>query len=230
MNTSILNLSTLFVILNTGFCSSCKDKNEPETVCTPQNTAYFPQDAKDRFFFKEGTWWVYENSDTKETDSIWVTNASFRYWSADNMEDGNIKNKCYETGRIEIYSLYNGIKTHLVQRSFSYIGGKPGINPAQEHFTLDDAIPMFDFRPVYRFDIFGEQYQTPNQESAEITFKDSIEVNGELYNNVLHYYYPNGVSPHDYLEEAWYAKNVGTIKYISKDHSTWILVKSKIIQ
>src|SRR5690606_10575757 len=99
-------------------------------------TAYFPQDAKDRFFFKKGTWWVYQNITTKELDSVWVSKANWSYVSADNMRDGYIKNKCYETGIVEVYSLKNGVTTFLTQRIFSHIGGVSGINPKQEHNTI----------------------------------------------------------------------------------------------
>lgn len=76
----------------------------------------------------------------------------------------------------------------------------------------------------------GGQYETPNQEGAEIVFEDSITINGKTYNNVMYYFYPPNTANPDYLQEAWYAKNVGTIKYISKDNSTWVLIKSNIIQ
>lgn len=108
--------------------SNCKKGNQDnkggiETVCNSANTAYFPQDAKDRFFFKAGTWWVYENIDTKERDSIWVKSAECHSWSADGKEGGYIKNKCYESCRMEIFSLKDNASTHLAQRSFSIIGG-----------------------------------------------------------------------------------------------------------
>lgn len=229
----LIVLSVAFVSLMQ--LSSCflknKEKDE-ETVCTPQNTAYFPQDAKDRFFFKTGTWWVYQNITTKELDSVWVSNANWSYVSSDNMEDGYIKNKCYETGIVEIYSLRNGEITFLTQRMFSYLGAKPNINPSQEHNTLYESNPNFNYRPIYRFNITGGQYETPNQINAEIVFIDSITINNKQYMDVLYYSYLSNIPPpYEYIKDAYYAKNSGAIKYTRSDDNTqWELIRSHINQ
>lgn len=99
MNNPNIHLTTLLVILTvTGPCSSCKDSVQDEkTVCTAQNTVYVPKDMKDRFFFKEGSYWIYKNLATSETDSIWVWSSYNDNYPANELDDKDIKDKCYET-------------------------------------------------------------------------------------------------------------------------------------
>lgn len=85
----------LLILIQSSSCSN-KNKNEEETVCTTQNTVLVPQDLKDRFFFKEGTYWIYKNIASNETDSLWVVLGNVETISVDNKNYGYIKNKCYE--------------------------------------------------------------------------------------------------------------------------------------
>lgn len=155
MNTSIVHLTTLFVILTVaGPCSSCKDKNEPETVCTPANTVLVPQDMKARFFFKEGTYWIYKNLQTNETDSIWVWISYNDNYPANKLDDSDIKDKCYETfttntksEKFPNNSNYNrwGINTYP----------QKGKNLTNELFGLEDATSLTNYFPNYRIEIKG---------------------------------------------------------------------------
>lgn len=227
MNTSILNLSTLFIILNIGFCSSCKDKDEPETICSPANTVLVPQDMKDRFYFKTGTYWIYKNLATQEIDSLWVIADVIENINVD--DDGFIKNKCYESFQIAIRSLlftqkgrYNNYQLDFFPQS--------GHNLSNESYTLYDHSPLNNNNTVFRIELKGKSYE--NQMGASIEFKDSIVTNDNItYKDVLHLYYPTGTSTYDYLREMYYAKNKGLVKFKrNTDNSEWELIQSKIIQ
>ncbi|MDZ4758730.1 MAG: hypothetical protein SGJ10_11430 [Bacteroidota bacterium] len=63
---AILCLITLLAL-----CISCNLNKKPK--CTQSNTVHVPQNAIDYFYFKEGSWWVYEDEATKEQDSVWVS-------------------------------------------------------------------------------------------------------------------------------------------------------------
>lgn len=67
---------------------------------------------------------------------------------------------------------------------------------------------------------------------AEIEIADSMRLTSSiLYKDVLHIYYPQGISTYDYLIDMYYAKNTGLIRFKkNKDNSQWELIRSLIIQ
>jgi hypothetical protein len=69
---TIRSLSCAFIVIFINGC--CKDKNPYMEGCqsiTPEELGFFSLDSiKPYFFFKEGSWWVYQNDSTLETDSI----------------------------------------------------------------------------------------------------------------------------------------------------------------
>ncbi len=227
MNTSILNLSTLFVILNTGFCSSCKDKNEPETVCTSANTVPVPQDMKDRFFFKEGTYWIYKNLATNKTDSLWVIANTMESINVDDDDYGFIKNKCYERFVSTIKSDFQA--TDSYHNVYAIIIHPKKGQPDSELFGLEDFNLPLD-RLAYRIENRGGQYE--NQMGAEIELTDSlVTADNIVYKDILHLYYPTGTSTYDYLRDMYYAKNKGLVKFKrNTDNSEWELIRYNIIQ
>src|SRR4051812_32716322 len=67
-----LFLGLLFISLITLY--TCRNDNN--LVCTDKNTVKLCQAAKDFFFFKKGSWWVYKEQLTGVTDSVWVSEDS----------------------------------------------------------------------------------------------------------------------------------------------------------
>lgn len=226
---SILNLTTLFIILNVGFCSSCKDKDEPETNCTPDNTVLVPQDMKDRFFFKVGTYWIYKNLQTNETDSIWVWISYNNPLSVNREDFGFIKDKCYETFTTNTMSKKIPNNSNYNRWGID-IYPKEGKKLTNELFGLEDATSLTNYFPNYRIEVRGGVYE--NQSGSEITMLDSITTQDNIvYKDVLWLKYQAGILTRDYLDDMHYAKNIGLVKFHRfTDTSDWELIRYKIIQ
>lgn len=231
MNTHFKQLGILLIILSIALsCQSCKDdKQEMATVCTPDNTVLVPQDMKDRFFFKEGTYWIYINLQTQEIDSIWVWSSYNDNYPATDLDDSGIKNKCYETFTVNTKSRrYPKLETYNRYGLHPY--PKAGKNLADEVFEIWDRTELNDMRAIYRTNMKGSQYE--NQMGAEITRLDSFLTKSNIvYHNILHLKYSQGLTTQDYLDDMHYAKNIGLVKFHRfTDTSNWELIRCKIIQ
>ncbi|MCU0442002.1 MAG: hypothetical protein MUE96_06365 [Bacteroidia bacterium] len=60
-----------------------------------------------------------------------------------------------------------------------------------------------------------------------LAYLNFIEVNNTQFNDVLRIYYTQ--QPYDILRDAWYAADVGLVKFIRLDGSVWELKRFKII-
>ena len=80
------------VCLGALFLSSCDEDFE----CSSDNTVPIPQNMKDFFYFKEGTWWVYYNTKTHLYDSLWVRKSSLNVYRGEGREGFGKIDKCYE--------------------------------------------------------------------------------------------------------------------------------------
>lgn len=67
-----LTILAFAVILIALSIASCKD-DEPNTPSDPCTTCQSVMEAKDYFYFKMGSWWVYEEETSHERDSMYVT-------------------------------------------------------------------------------------------------------------------------------------------------------------
>lgn len=63
--------------------------------CT-NNTMPLPQMAKDYFLFKNGSYWVYENTSNNDIDSFYVDGFTYRTGDNTQYKYGNELNHCYE--------------------------------------------------------------------------------------------------------------------------------------
>ncbi len=63
---------TLFFLAIIGFVSSCCKKD------TPPPTYYVPQELKDWMYYKQGSYWVYQDSASNINDSVYVTSSEIK--------------------------------------------------------------------------------------------------------------------------------------------------------
>ncbi len=69
---TITNMATLAFAFGIALfnLTGCSDKLQDDKPCVESNTVKQVQKLKDYFYFKEGSWWVYQNIvDTNITDS-----------------------------------------------------------------------------------------------------------------------------------------------------------------
>src|SRR5690606_4941701 len=66
----------VLVLLSAVLFAGCRDdygfSDEYKLVCTDENTNKINQHALGFFFFKTGSWWVYEEEKSGKLDSVWV--------------------------------------------------------------------------------------------------------------------------------------------------------------
>jgi hypothetical protein len=206
---------------------SCDRNKQEETVCSAANTVLIPQDLKDRFFFKEGTYWIYQNIQTNETDSVWVWKFYNENVSADKYENNGINNKCYETIGTSLKSIMFVNKSRYTSYQTTFY---PKKSTGEEVFGLDESTPLNNYTAIYRIEIRGNKYE--NQDGAEILMLDSLTTGTKIvFKDILRLKYPVGFQTQDYMDDMHYAKNIGLVKFHRfTDNSNWELIRYNIIQ
>jgi hypothetical protein len=220
-NNILIFLSLIWLITN---AADCGGGGNPEPVtCTEENTVKFPQDALDRFYFKEGSYWVYTDSATStQYDSVWVYHNTWN--STSKKEDGHYKNKCYEFGYSLIKTL-SGLHYNQGLLPVFSIDDKL-IDYSNEQFRIELSDILSGTASLTRFYFNGNNYDT--RFTGEVSFKDSLEVNSTIYNDILKIHYADQHS--DFLNDGYWARNIGLIKYTDFNGTVWELTNYNAIQ
>ena len=89
------------------FFSASNCNREKNLKCTYDNTVKLPPHALDYFYFKVGTWWVYECEQTGERDSLWVSESELRVGNPLRAKDDCrcAKGLCFQGAYTRILSL-----------------------------------------------------------------------------------------------------------------------------
>jgi hypothetical protein len=216
----LLFYSILFIVLIT---SSCKPKGQ-ETICTAENSILFPQDAKDRFFFKDSSYWVYKDSITGAEDSIWTYNNSrLSIVDMEKMYSAS-KGKCYEGGTCFFNSLLSG-KFSMI---FNPIASPLGTPYSKEVFSLEIEQPgniVFFFTSLR-----GNNYSNAAAEDhGSVDTIASLTIQNKTFNDVLRKTNSGSMYP-DMFNSSYYVKHVGLVKFVRNDKSVWELVRYKTKQ
>ncbi|MCX6186395.1 MAG: hypothetical protein NTU43_05270 [Bacteroidetes bacterium] len=187
-----------------------------------------PEDMKARFYFKEGTYWVYKNIDNSEIDSMWV-------WDGENIIS-TVNPKWYTMGLNKCYESFSYLVKNKIFDGNNYYSGigitihpEDGLIRPNELFEITETSPLNNFRGDFRIAIRGIKYET--QTTAEVLFEDSIITKENLvFKNILNLKYPSQNTV-DIYSNMYYAKNIGLVKFVrSNDNSTWELIRYKINQ
>ena len=74
--------------------------------CKPENTIKIPPHAMDFFYFKTGSWWVYECEQTGYRDSLYAINNFFvvENYKGAKKECNCAWGKCFQNGGVQFYS------------------------------------------------------------------------------------------------------------------------------
>lgn len=209
--------------------NTCKDSDTPSYECTTDITVLLPEKAVSTFFFKEGSYWIYQREDSLYTDSVWVTSAH---------QDILPVNK-------KVYNYFKGEKCY--QSRSTFFTSKNGYFFISSKYSLQIKAP--ENTSLYSEEVFV-LYETPslnsgNSPQERILFRgnDLVKSNGfgdttilldsfAVVDTVL----PNAMlfrknaSFPDYLKEAYYAPGFGLIRFNDKDDAWWNLVRYNIVQ
>ncbi len=212
----ILTIVFLFLIgINLTSCNDDKC-DDCVSICDSSNTIFLPQEVKDYFCFKEGSYWVYKDSISGVFDSIWIKNAVIEIGNQPSM-----KKNCNE-----VYS--------CVFSSLEYGGWICQIESVGPKVVND----IFNFKflntnnglLVYRFEYKDNAFIVNTAEGGVVSKMDSIDINGAVYKNILYLNYPNPVQRTEYYKTAYYSPLVGLVKCITQDGKVWELIDYKVSQ
>lgn len=216
-------IGILFILILWG--ASCNKpysggfKDAPIT-CSPDNTVKFPQDALDRLYFKDSSYWIYVDSASGRIDSVWVQESQRE---VSNFFQGNYLNKkCYESFSYRLNSRLS-LETRVVL-STAYANDE--LKYEDELFVANYYPEMINNNPIYRFFIKNNHYAN-NEEGGVFDTIAQMNVGG-IYQNVLHLSNPD--SNIDVYKDVYYASHVGMIQYKLKDGSVWKLSRYDVKQ
>lgn len=218
----------LFCICLLAFIFTTCHKEE-NLKCTEKNTIKVIQHARDFFYFKQGSWWVYEEETTKLRDSIWVEKTAENTY----VPEGGIQRtcncgwgKCEEKLGVRFVNK-NHNKTNN-DRLFGYgimsdiVEEGTAIRSSGGHY-----FSLSDIRLAY--DKHGNIVE-PLPFDASLERINSMQIEGKTYEDIIRIYYQEGKGDGDWLEEGFFAKNIHLIKYRRSDSTTWNLVKYNIVK
>jgi hypothetical protein len=225
MKRNLFLIISIIVFYNLG----CKDPViQPNINCDSSNTTYIPTDAKSRFFFKEGSWWVYKNTINNTYDTTEISFINNRIATPSKKAFGDkYAHKCYEY--IEYHTLSKKFGTNRITIETTMPISE--IDKDSERFVyIDDYLPTGSSTiSVFRFFYNGDA-RIDSLSDGIIEKQDSISIGNITYYDVLHYSYKEGFEANDYLLEAWYSNKIGLVKIIRKDGSVWELVDYNTVQ
>lgn len=215
---TILNIT----LLSLDSCAKNDNLNKDLAICSVNNTVKFPPFFLDYFYFKDSTYWIYEETKDKFEDSIWVEKSS--YEQVNEFQDRKFKTKCYDLLYYEKISNYERSFVVLAPINTNY-----GLRDlTKENFKIDFAYESSNYRTVYRAFIEGGVLHKINQHNGVWDTLPKLKLEIDSFQNVLHI--KNHESNKDPYLEAWYAKNIGLVKFIKKDGKTWELIRYNIKQ
>lgn len=208
------------------FLQNCGTTDTPTYECTPDITIPFPQDALDRFYFKTGTWWVYEEINNPGVeDSVWVEKSYGISEIPDPKDYGRTKTKkCYDYHHVEIRSDRFGLlacnfRTGAVVEGFDY---------DSEFFRVTKTGEMANYITTCIASLNGNTYRPENCNKNKVNMVDTLTTPTKIYTNILLVEKDKGTM--DFMDVAWYVKNVGLVKFEKADGSEWELVRYTIVQ
>lgn len=215
----------MFICLFHCLSSCCNDKNPHIEGCqdkSPEEIGNFNLDTiKPYIYFKEGSWWVYENDSTLETDSIAVVSSDDRILQA----NGEKRRYTYESVAVSYKSYTNDYDVR-----FFNTGSNPDmIDWSFYLFWQRDRSKPGDFEgPVVVFSTFKDTGKVLGTKTSYKGKLNSMNLLGNTYYDILMYEikgdptWPDSKIPtNDWgISTYYYAKNVGliAIKNVDSDN------------
>lgn len=220
------NYTCLAILCLLLFCG-CKKEDRSALVyenfdgqCKTANTVKIPRSIAKYFLFKQGCYWIYENKANGVLDSIWISKAVFQVFSAYSPPRFN-KKICHENVRMFYQSSQFQPHPWYLNSLIQYSPYAPNNDTTFD--IMDNPYTNLSFTKVIAI---GDSVIEANDNV--LAYLDFIEVNNTQFIDVLRIYYTQ--QPYDILRDAWYAADIGLVKFIRLDGSVWELKRYKIIQ
>ncbi len=215
---TILYLTVLIYLL----LSNCTNRKQ-RIACRKGNRIEIAQKVKDYFYFKPGTYWVYQNQTTLATDSHWVCNSYIGTESLEKSGCNCYQKQCYENMSVEILNnKYNEChnKVYLVY----YIN--LDLNRVQ-NYTKDNY--WFGLQTGRK--TVGVSFFYPDDKWVNIGLKDTnnYKIDNINYTEcIIERTRPSIVFDHSY--EIVMNRGIGIISYLDTANVRWNLLRHNIIK
>jgi hypothetical protein len=214
---------------------SCNYKGE-YTHCKFRKIV-IPQLVKDYFYFKVGTYWVYQNQTTQELDSQWICTSDITTRNIYSNNKCNCYHRlCFENMKvIKLSTKENDCVQNNTNTYSAYFIDVPILN----NFTKNDYYYGWSstkgnstfYRNNYNIKPISGAVFYSNGNWFGYGLKDTTNcvVNGVTYNNCkiqrdsLHTLY-------DHYKEVLLVQNIGVVSYKDTSYTKWNLIRSYIIQ
>jgi len=204
---------------------NCGEPDTPTYECTPDITVLLPEKVVSTFFFKEGSYWIYQREDGAYLDSIWVSKSSVGIYPVNTKAHPNFKGKkCYEAKQ----TIFTSLSGYIFENNEYFI---QAAYPKETDDQNEEVFVVFDgWKKTRDSRIFCQrnQFEGLNDIGDSIFEIQSLVVSGKKYSNVVHY---KKIAPRPYyLLEAYYAPGYGMIRTKDENDAWWNLVRYNIVQ
>ena len=227
---TILTLVSGVVVFTVLFTQCRKDPNIPFCEQYP-NECIEMKHIKDHYYFKTGSWWVYEEQNTGAIDSQWVSSS---WLKSNNKEfDMVINSTLDDYDRHRWTHLLTQAKNEdiIPKRKLAYIKrtkGKPGVFIGTSHIGI--------FYPVVGDSVgnYGGGGYPSETFTGLLRVKNILKEYNLLnnnYTNVIQMFDEYNLSENSQPTIHWYAEGVGLIKKeLIDSNQVWLLKKYSVEQ
>jgi len=180
---------------------------------------------KDHYYFKTGSWWMYQEVTSHQLDSQWVSKG----WVNDCKFDLTIKTSLDDydnnywikllTNGQGCGEVNKGIKAAFIKQNITMPGNYIGeLNISSFPYNEGDST-------------YNYVYNQPNNSACLIKIHDSIELLNKTYFNVLEYNLNYDPIQNKQKTKYFYAEGVGLIKKeLIDSNQTWLLINYNVEQ
>ncbi len=217
--------TTFTLIVGLVFFTQCrKDKHIPFCEQYPDQCIEM-EHIKDHYYFKTGSWWVYEEQNTGAIDSQWVSKS----WSDGCMFEITLKNSLndydnnYWTKQLTkgkgCCEVKKNDRAAFVKQNITKAGSYIGeLNISAFPYKIGDST-------------YNYIYNIPNNHAYLITIHDSLSFLNNTFYNILEYKLNYDPIQNKQKTNYFYAKNIGLIKKeLIDSNQVWLLKKYNVEQ
>ena len=193
--------------------------------CSDANTIKLPKDMLDFFYFKRGTYWVYQKDSTDQIDSVWVVddNMGTEDPKSAKQDCGCGQGKCYQTAGC-VFNSTESVKANRTLLKYEFFYNIIDLKGLQSNVseTYWDGARNY---ATYIYSNNGKFIPNPNCTESDINF---ITIKGFQFNDCMQLQYDKNRL--NWYKNIIYSRNIGMIKYLKYDNTTWQLVRYKIVK
>jgi hypothetical protein len=217
----VLVCTYLFVLFALSSCDKRTYGSADDDYCPDDNNAF--EDMKAWYYFKEGTYWIYEEQNTGQLDTVIVySNQEIQVDTVRQFEWNSIS-----TSGSEIHQYVNTTWARDCHERLSCKCQKVFVSQVLGGDVTGEGAPFF-----YPHDVGNWSTNFLEDGITTLTSKsDSMELKGYTYYSIINYTNDTDYMSFDLPAEYVFARNIGLIrKKIPALNQDWQLIESEIYQ